>query len=153
LEFIDNNADGVAIQRLRNAWANARLQEDEVTTGKMIQQIFNPPHNRIDKPLLLLLQGTNFQIKVWQALLQIPEGCVTSYGYLADKIGQPSASRAVGTAIGNNPISYLIPCHRVLRGDGGIGGYRWGIDRKLAILGTEFCKTERVNHPAASDER
>jgi len=142
LEFIDDNEDRAAIERLRNAWPHARLKEDKVTTEKIIQQIFNPHNSPANKPLLLLLQGTNFQLKVWQALLKIPEGCVTSYGYLADKIGQPSASRAVGTAIGNNPISYLIPCHRVLRGDGGIGGYRWGIDRKLAILGKEFCQTE-----------
>lgn len=142
LEFIDYNEDRPAIQRLQNAWPNARLKEDEATTENIIQQIFNPLDNSANKPLLLLLQGTNFQLKVWQALLKIPEGCVTSYGYLADKIGQPSASRAVGTAIGNNPISYLIPCHRVLRGDGGIGGYRWGTDRKLAILGKEFCTTE-----------
>jgi AraC family transcriptional regulator of adaptative response/methylated-DNA-[protein]-cysteine methyltransferase len=142
LEFIDHNEDREAIERLRNAWPNARLKEDEATTKNIIQQIFNPLDSPASKSLLLLLQGTNFQLKVWQALLKIPEGCVTSYGYLADKIGQPSASRAVGTAIGNNPISYLIPCHRVLRGDGGIGGYRWGIDRKLAILGKEFCQTE-----------
>ena len=70
----------------------------------------------------------------------IPEGCVASYGYLAAKIGSPAASRAVGTALGNNPIGYLIPCHRVLRNDGEIGGYRWGTDRKLAILGRELSR-------------
>ena len=144
LEFIDTDAEETANQRLRKAWPNAVTKEETTVTGKIIQQIFSPPTEATNKPLPLLLQGTNFQLKVWQALLKIPEGCVTSYGYLADKIGQPSASRAVGTAIGNNPISYLIPCHRVLRGDGGIGGYRWGIDRKLAILGKEFCSVEAL---------
>lgn len=144
LEFIDTDEEEIACQRLRKAWPNAVIEENTTVTEKIIQQIFNPPVEPPHKPLPLLLRGTNFQLKVWQALLKIPEGCVTSYGYLADKIGQPAASRAVGTAIGNNPISYLIPCHRVLRGDGGIGGYRWGIERKLTILGKEFCQAERL---------
>jgi len=152
IEFIDtDNGTATAILRLQKAWPNAVISKDQSMTGKMIQQIFSPLKNTTNKPLLLLLHGTNFQLKVWQALLKIPEGCVTSYGYLADKIGQPAASRAVGTAIGNNPISYLIPCHRVLRGDGGIGGYRWGIDRKLAILGRELCETERSNRQTAEE--
>lgn len=146
LEFIDATEEKTAIRRLQKAWRNALIKEDKSVTENIVQQIFNPPTESTHKPLPLLVQGTNFQLKVWQALLKIPEGCVTSYGYLADKIGQPSASRAVGTAIGNNPISYLIPCHRVLRGDGGIGGYRWGTDRKLAILGKEFCKSEALNN-------
>jgi len=142
LEFIDFGEEQKATQRLKKTWPNALRQEDKVKTEIVIQQIFSRDNHSADKPLLLLLKGTNFQLKVWQALLKIPQGCVTSYGYLAEKLGQPTASRAVGTAIGNNPISYLIPCHRVLRGDGGIGGYRWGIDRILAILGKEFCETE-----------
>ncbi len=145
MEFIDTGTAKSSIQRLRHNWPNAVIKEDTTVTGKIIQQIFSPPTGLTNKALPLLLQGTNFQLKVWQALLKIPEGCVTSYGFLADKIGQPAASRAVGTAIGNNPISYLIPCHRVLRGDGGIGGYRWGIDRKLTILGKEFCRAETFN--------
>jgi len=144
LEFIDSTEKEIAIQRLQNAWPNALINENDTVTENIIRQIFNPQNSSTNKPLPLLLQGTNFQLKVWQALLKVPEGCVTSYGYLAKKVGQPTASRAVGTAIGNNPISYLIPCHRVLRGDGGIGGYRWGTDRKLAILGKEFCATEAL---------
>ena len=144
LEFIDSEEDILAIQRLQKAWPNALIKEGGSVTENIIGQIFIRQKSSTNKPLPLLLQGTNFQLKVWQALLKIPEGCVTSYGYLAEKIGQPTASRAVGTAIGNNPISYLIPCHRVLRGDGGIGGYRWGTDRKMAILGKEFCAGERL---------
>ncbi len=142
LEFIDAAEKEIAIQRLQKAWPNALINRNDTVTENIIRQIFIPQNSSTNKPLPLLLQGTNFQLKVWQALLRIPAGCVTSYGFLAKKVGQPTASRAVGTAIGNNPISYLIPCHRVLRGDGGIGGYRWGIDRKLAILGKEFCATE-----------
>ena len=144
LEFIDSAEKEIAIQRLQKAWPNALINRNDTVTENIIRQIFIPQNSSTNKPLPLLLQGTNFQLKVWQALLRIPVGCVTSYGFLAKKVGQPTASRAVGTAIGNNPISYLIPCHRVLRGDGGIGGYRWGIDRKLAILGKEFCATEAL---------
>ena len=138
LSFIDNDfAD--ALQTLQNAWPNAELQQDEAITAPLAAQIFQPPTSA--KPLPLLLSGTNFQLKVWQALLQIPPGAITSYGYLAEKLNHPGASRAVGTAVGQNPIGYLIPCHRVLRGDGNPGGYRWGLKRKLAILGCEFSQT------------
>jgi len=145
LEFIDtNNGAEASFVRLQKVWPNANITENPTATGGSIQQIFSPLEKSSDKPLLLLLQGTNFQLQVWQALLKIPVGCVASYGYLAKAIGKPTASRAVGTAIGNNPISYLIPCHRVLRSDGGIGGYRWGIERKLVILGKELCKTDKA---------
>ena len=145
LEFIDSsNGAAKSIIRLQKSWPNANITEDPIETRETIQQIFSPLEKSSNKPLLLLLQGTNFQLQVWQALLKIPAGCVTSYGYLAKAIGKPTASRAVGTAIGNNPISYLIPCHRVLRSDGGIGGYRWGIERKLVILGKELCKTDKA---------
>ncbi|MCK4501490.1 MAG: methylated-DNA--[protein]-cysteine S-methyltransferase [Desulfuromonadales bacterium] len=140
LEFVDHDNRDEIIQRLFQAWPEAQINENAATTGKMIELIFQP--QKTHRPLPLLLKGTNFQLKVWQALLQIPEGTVTSYGYLARKLGQPKASRAVGVAIGNNPIGYLIPCHRVLRGDGGLGGYRWGTGRKLVILGKELCKAE-----------
>ena len=143
LEFIDSdNGAEASFVRLQKVWPNANITENPIATGETIQQIFFPLEDSSNKPLLLLLQGTNFQLQVWQALLKIPVGCVASYGYLAKAIGKPTASRAVGTAIGNNPISYLIPCHRVLRSDGGIGGYRWGIERKLAILGKELSKTK-----------
>ena len=143
LEFIDtDNGTATSISRLQKAWPNAAIIKDQNVTGRTIQQIFSPLEKLGNKPLFLLLQGTNFQLQVWQALLRIPEGCVTSYGDLAKKIGRPTASRAIGTAIGNNPISYLIPCHRVLRSDGGMGGYRWGVDRKLVMLGTELCRPE-----------
>lgn len=137
LNFIDTDF-AAALQDLQKNWPNAELQQAENLTAPLAAQIFNPQPST--KPLPLLLKGTNFQLKVWQALLLIPPGAISSYGYLAEKLGHPGASRAVGTAIGQNQIGYLIPCHRVLRGDGSPGGYRWGIERKLAILGREFSK-------------
>ena len=91
-------------------------------------------------PLPLHLKGTPFQLKVWQALLRIPEGCLQSYGSLAASIGQPAAARAVGSAVGRNPVAVLIPCHRVIRESGVIGGYRWQRGRKLALLAREFAR-------------
>ena len=87
--------------------------------------------------LSLHVKGTNFQLKVWRALLEIPPGDVTTYGAIASKLGDPKASRAVGTAVGSNPVSYLIPCHRVIRASGELGGYAWGVDRKKAMLRRE----------------
>ncbi len=142
LEFIDFDVVETSRQNLHDAWPNAVIRENREATGDVVTTIFNPQDSSINTPLPLLLKGTNFQLKVWRALLMIPAGCVTSYGFLAEKIGQPKAGRAVGSALGNNPIGYLIPCHRVLRGDGEIGGYRWGTDRKLAILGKELSHSE-----------
>lgn len=86
---------------------------------------------------MLHVKGTNFQIQVWRALLHIPFGNLTTYQKLAQAIGRPTAARAIGNAVGANPVSYLIPCHRVIRGSGALGGYRWGLERKTAILGWE----------------
>ena len=96
------------------------------------------------KPLNVHLRGTNFQIKVWEALLQIPAGSVTTYEGLAQRIGQPTASRAVGSAVGHNPIAVLIPCHRVIRKVGDFGNYRYGSLRKKALLASEFVNTSVV---------
>lgn len=91
----------------------------------------------------LHLSGTPFQLKVWESLLTIPTATLTTYGKLAQNIGNPKASRAVGTAIGNNPVSFLIPCHRVIQASGRLGGYRWGTDRKLAMIGWEAAQTDK----------
>lgn len=96
-------------------------------------------------PLRLHLKGSEFQLKVWSALLQIPLGNVTTYGAIAAKIGSPKASRAVGTAIGSNPIAMLIPCHRVIQSTGKLGGYMWGEDRKKAIIGWEAVQTNEID--------
>ena len=88
----------------------------------------------------MLAQGTNFQLKVWEALLRIPPGAVTTYGQIAQSIGSPAAVRAVGTAVGSNPVGFLIPCHRVIQSTGKLGGYHWGEMRKTAIVGWEMAK-------------
>jgi len=137
-EFIDAADQSELVTRLREAWPEATLSEDLNATGAVIEQIFARRGAAGRRELKLLLRGTNFQLKVWQALLQIPEGRVASYGFLAQQLGCPGASRAIGTAVGQNPVGYLIPCHRVLRQTGELGGYRWGIERKQAILGREL---------------
>jgi AraC family transcriptional regulator, regulatory protein of adaptative response / methylated-DNA-[protein]-cysteine methyltransferase len=126
-----------ALQELRQAWPKAELLQQEASVHQQVQAFFqntlSPDTNRIR----LHLSGTPFQLKVWEALLRIPEGHLCSYASLAHQIGQPSASRAVGTAIGSNPIGFLIPCHRVIKSVGGIGEYRWGSERKMAMIGWE----------------
>lgn len=136
------------IDRLRSDWPHARLIQDMQTATATGEQVFALLDGSQHKPISLLLKGTNFQLQVWQALLKIPRGQLASYGQLARSIGNPRGSRAVGTAIGENPIAWLIPCHRVLRGDGTPGGYRWGEERKLAILGQELAQSERNTLPA-----
>ncbi|MFQ5398769.1 MAG: methylated-DNA--[protein]-cysteine S-methyltransferase [Anaerolineae bacterium] len=112
------------------------MVEDAGRTRPFIGQIFTQPTATTERPSLkLFLKGSSFQIKVWQALLQIPPGMVVSYGSVGHLIGQPKAVRAIGTATGHNPIAYLIPCHRVIRQTGGFGNYRWGAARKKAMLG------------------
>lgn len=138
LTFYEPPSGEENIRKLQQDWPEADIIFDPTQTQKYIQQIFPSPAEIVSSPQSLLLRGTNFQLKVWQALLKIPPGCVTSYGDLAKRIGQPKASRAVGTALRHNPIGYLIPCHRVLRNNGHSGGYRWGEDRKMVILGYEW---------------
>lgn len=101
--------------------------------------------NSLNGEIALSLQGTAFQIQVWRALLTIPEGALSTYGDLASAIGRPNAARAVGTAIGKNPMALLIPCHRVIRGDGHLGGYHWGIDRKVSLLAFEGARRDEVS--------
>lgn len=103
--------------------------------------IFQEDWNNLDQ-IKLHLAGTPFQIKVWESLLKIPMGALSTYGDLAKEIGNPKASRAVGTAIGSNPVAFLIPCHRVIQGSGKTGGYMWGQDKKAAIIGWEAAKTD-----------
>jgi len=128
-------SEGTAIDNLVAEWKNARMIEDHKSTAPLIEPIFDA--NSRGK-LNLHLRGTNFQLKVWEALLEIPAGKVTTYEGLAERIGQPTASRAVGTAVGHNPIAVLIPCHRVIRKIGEFGNYRYGAPRKKALLAREY---------------
>lgn len=147
LGFIEGESRERAVTRLRESWKEATLLENPGASEQVVRQIFSTSGVGGQAPLQVMLKGTNFQIKVWEALLRIPEGAVVSYGALAETIGHPGAHRAVGTAVGQNPIAYLIPCHRVLRNSGEIGGYRWGTARKRAILAMEAAL--RAERPAS----
>jgi AraC family transcriptional regulator of adaptative response/methylated-DNA-[protein]-cysteine methyltransferase len=137
LAFVDEGDDGRSLACMGARWPNATLLADPGPGEALAARIF-APRGKGGDPLTVLLHGTPFQIQVWQALLRIPRGAVTSYQALAHYVGKPKASRAVGTANGANPISYLIPCHRVIRKSGALGGYRWGLGRKLAMLSQEL---------------
>jgi AraC family transcriptional regulator of adaptative response/methylated-DNA-[protein]-cysteine methyltransferase len=130
-------SEGDAIDNLMADWKNARMIEDYKSTASLIEPIFDMHASDRGKPLNLHLRGTNFQLKVWEALLKVPVGAVTTYAGLAERIGQPTASRAVGNAVGHNPIAVLIPCHRVIRKVGEFGNYRYGALRKKALLAYE----------------
>ncbi len=147
LSFIEPDEMSAAWQSLRDNWPNAELERDDKRAREMGEVIFNPDI-RSSMPLKAYVRGTAFQVQVWQALLRIPVGKLISYGHLAEFIGNPKASRAVGTAVGNNPIAYLIPCHRVIRETGAVGGYHWGIARKKAIQAWESGKNDQIppNH-------
>jgi AraC family transcriptional regulator of adaptative response/methylated-DNA-[protein]-cysteine methyltransferase len=136
LGFVQTS-EGDAIDNLVGQWKEAQMIEDYRSTAALVEPIFSLRFSDRIKPLNLHLRGTNFQLKVWEALLQVPAGTVTTYEGLAQRIGQPSASRAVGSAVGHNPVAVLIPCHRVIRQDGSLGGYRWGIPTKRALLERE----------------
>ncbi|WP_156305965.1 bifunctional transcriptional activator/DNA repair enzyme AdaA [Sphingobacterium endophyticum] len=140
MAFVDQKEEGV--QEFEQVFENANLSEQELPIHLEAVRIFNPEDNSL-KRIKLHLKGTPFQLKVWQALLQIPLGEVSSYKDIANKIEQPNASRAVGTAIGQNPIAYLIPCHRVIQTTGQTGGYRWKPIRKSVILGWEFAQNDK----------
>ncbi len=137
--FLENEDKALIINELEMDFTNAKLIFDNNFTKPFIENIFYTSQNSTE-PITLLMRGTNFQIKVWEALLKIPFGQMVSYETIANTIGKPTAQRAVGTAIGSNRLGYIIPCHRVLKKVGGIGGYRWGITRKKAILGWEMAK-------------
>lgn len=141
LEFADDCAAEDARSRLARKWPKARILENQAKTGATADAIFGG-NIRPDRPLSLHVSGTNFQISVWKALLQIPSGRVASYAEIARAIHHPRAARAVGSAIGDNPVAFLIPCHRVIRQSGDLAGYRWGIIRKHAIHAWETARQD-----------
>jgi AraC family transcriptional regulator, regulatory protein of adaptative response / methylated-DNA-[protein]-cysteine methyltransferase len=142
LYFLDTSNHENAEQTLRDSWRNAEIIHDPQTTQPLHEQIFHPQALNVRQPLTVLVKGTNFQIQAWRALLQVPFGGMTTYQKIAELINRPTSARAVGNAVGNNPIAYLIPCHRVIRESGEFGGYHWGLERKLAILGWEASRTD-----------
>jgi len=118
-------------------WPQANFHEDTSATGAYARRIFDPELWRPDDPLRVVFIGTDFEIRVWETLLRIPFAKATTYSDIAERLGKPTAARAVGTAVGRNPISFVVPCHRVLGKSGGLCGYHWGLTRKRAILGWE----------------
>ncbi len=131
-------SEAEALDELVKYWKQARMIEDYKATAPLIEPIFDLSR-REENALHLHLRGTNFQIKVWEALLQVSPGSVTTYEQVAKRIGHPAATRAVGNAVAHNPIAVLIPCHRVIRKLGEFGNYRYGTARKKALLASEFA--------------
>ncbi len=130
-----------ALEQMKEHWHNSHLYHDEKLASDFMERIFYPDNSIRPGRLHVLVKGTNFQLKIWDALLRIPMGTVTSYQGIARSLSQPAAMQAVGSAVGANHIGYLIPCHRVIRKDGILGDYRWSATRKKCIIGWEFAKT------------
>lgn len=130
-----------ALEDLQNKYPKANYRQNKTDQHSKALQFFQGNWSDL-KQVKIHLKGTPFQIKVWESLLQIPAGQLSTYGQIAEKINQPNASRAVGTAIGSNPIAYLIPCHRVIQATGHFGNYRWDKTRKKAMIGWEFAQNQ-----------
>ena len=141
LSFNDAGEERAAFADMAGRWPNASYVEDMSATAPYAARIFDPKKWRSDQPLRVVMIGTDFQLRVWQALLKIPMGCARTYSSIAAEIGSPKASRAVGAAIGANPLSFVVPCHRALGKSGALTGYHWGLTRKRAILGWEAGQT------------
>ncbi len=135
LHFDDDHAP--LIEDLRARWPDAKIHKNQILISAFGATLLAPLENRPKSPVAVLVKGTNLQVQVWRALLALPSGAVTSYASLAQQVGRQSAVRAVANAVGANPVAWLIPCHRVIRSTGELGGYRWGLERKRLLLGWE----------------
>lgn len=136
LGFVDGDEEA-AVEDFRRRWPNAAFVRDQALTAPLVLRIFRPEQWNGERPLRIVLIGTDFEIRVWETLLRIPLGEATTYSDVAASIGRPTASRAVGAAVGKNPISFVVPCHRVVGKGGALTGYHWGLTRKRAMLGWE----------------
>jgi AraC family transcriptional regulator of adaptative response/methylated-DNA-[protein]-cysteine methyltransferase len=142
--FIHTEEDGRhTLEEMKTSWYNSVFHESHSLTKEFIAQVFDSGSAR---KLHLFVKGTNFQVKVWEALLRIPAGAVTTYEDIARKINNPKAAQAVGSAVGSNTIAYLIPCHRVIRKDGILGQYRWSPARKKSMIGWEMARHDTPNN-------
>jgi AraC family transcriptional regulator, regulatory protein of adaptative response / methylated-DNA-[protein]-cysteine methyltransferase len=137
LGFVDSGDREAALADLQRRWPKAAYVEDGPAIAPLAERIFDPARWQAEQPLRVVLIGTDFEIRVWQTLLRIPRDRATTYSDIARRIGNPAACRAVGAAVGRNPISFVVPCHRVLGRSGALTGYHWGLTRKQAILGWE----------------
>ena len=140
LALADAGKERAALNDMRRRWPKARYVEDFAATAATARRIFDSTLWRPEQPLRVVLIGTDFEVRVWEKLLTIPMGGLTTYSGLAAKAGSPKAARAVGAAVGKNPICFVVPCHRVIGKNGDITGYHWGITRKRAMLGWEAGK-------------
>jgi AraC family transcriptional regulator of adaptative response/methylated-DNA-[protein]-cysteine methyltransferase len=153
LAFLDSRGRHACFDDMAARWPKARFVHDPAAIAPTMDKIFgaSPSGSEAGAPhpeLRLLLKGTCFQVKVWEALMHLPPAGLTTYGRLAQDLGlKPGAARAVGTAVGSNPLSWLIPCHRVIRKSGMLGGYRWGLPRKVGMLGQEAAGQGLSLHP------
>ncbi|MEP2703632.1 MAG: bifunctional helix-turn-helix domain-containing protein/methylated-DNA--[protein]-cysteine S-methyltransferase [Roseibium sp.] len=137
LGFADPGEEDSALTDMCDRWPAANFVHDQEATASYAGRVFDPGKWQQNQPLNIVMIGTDFEIRVWQTLLRIPMGKATTYSDIASSIGTPKASRAVGSAVGRNPLSFVVPCHRVLAKGGKLGGYHWGLTRKRAILGWE----------------
>ncbi|WP_136657836.1 methylated-DNA--[protein]-cysteine S-methyltransferase [Nitratireductor sp. XY-223] len=137
IAFCDPGGERDALDDMCARWPRARYVSEPSATGPLAERCFDPARWNASQPLRVVLIGTDFQIRVWEALLEIPLGAAMTYASIAGRIGKPSAPRAVGAAVGRNPISFVVPCHRALGSTGALTGYHWGVTRKRAMLGWE----------------
>ena len=137
LAFADPGEERAALADMKARWPRASYVEDSARTAAIARRIFDSSQWQQDKPLRVVLIGTDWEVRVWETLLQIPMGRLTTYSDIASKIRKPAAARAVGAAVGKNPVSFVVPCHRVVGKSGDLTGYHWGITRKRAMLGWE----------------
>jgi AraC family transcriptional regulator, regulatory protein of adaptative response / methylated-DNA-[protein]-cysteine methyltransferase len=135
--FADPGEEEAALADMRRRWPKATYVADETRTAPIARRIFDPTEWRADQPLRVVLIGTDWEVRVWDALLKIPMGSVATYSGIAEKVCTPAAARAVGAAVGKNPVAFVVPCHRVIGKSGDLTGYHWGITRKRAMLGWE----------------
>jgi len=140
LGFVDGGDRAVALDDMRRRWPRANFVADDAVTAPLAARAFDPDLWRPEQPLRIVMIGTDFEVRVWEALLKVPMGRATTYSDLARHLGKPKAARAVGGAVGRNPISFVVPCHRVLGRSGALTGYHWGLARKQAIIGWEAGK-------------
>ncbi|MGA8816593.1 MAG: bifunctional helix-turn-helix domain-containing protein/methylated-DNA--[protein]-cysteine S-methyltransferase [Xanthobacteraceae bacterium] len=140
LAFADPGEERAALADMKGRWPRAAYVEDSARTAAIARRIFDPAQWSPQQPLRVVLIGTDWEVRVWDALLQIPMGRLTTYSGIANKLAAPKAARAVGAAVGKNPVSFVVPCHRVVGKAGDLTGYHWGITRKRAMLGWEAGK-------------
>jgi AraC family transcriptional regulator, regulatory protein of adaptative response / methylated-DNA-[protein]-cysteine methyltransferase len=142
ISFVDKETASTVIEELHKQWSEAHIKRDDAVAARLADSVFHPAPPGTNRNLRGIVRGTPFQVRVWRALLQIPTGTLVSYGKLAEQCGHPNAARAVGSAVGQNPLAFLIPCHRVIRETGIVGDYRWGRTRKRAIIGWEALQMQ-----------